>query len=228
MEDTFWHNCWKRNTIGFHQLNYHPLLEQVILPELLKHKCAIQQGTNIAQDKRVFVPLSGKSDDMVWFAEHANVVGSELSNIACQDFFKEKQLTVRPQRIGDFSVYSHENISLWQGDFFSLTEAQIGQFDWIYDRAALIALPDIMQQRYASHLQRFIKPHTTLFLLTLEFPPDEMVGPPFPVDERRVFELFSGFNITCLHTQTLPDKRFAQRVFNVSWLVEKLYLITQS
>ncbi|OKY27956.1 hypothetical protein [Thalassotalea sp. PP2-459] len=228
MEANFWHKCWERNTLGFHQVEYHPLLERVVLPELLKDECSTKQHVGVWPNKRVLVPLSGKSDDMIWFAEYANVVGSELSKIACQDFFKEKQLNIQPKRDGDFFVYRHENISLWQGDFFSLTTDLVGEFDWIYDRAALIALPETMQQSYVNQLKSFINPHTTLFLLTLEFPTDEMSGPPFPVDELRVSELFSDHSVTCLHAQTLPDKRFAQRVFDVSHLVEKLYLITQS
>ncbi|MDO6427849.1 hypothetical protein Q4489_12545 [Thalassotalea sp. 1_MG-2023] len=228
MEANFWHKCWERNTLGFHQLDYHPLLERVILPELLKDECSTKQPASFVPIKRVLVPLSGKSDDMIWFAEYANVVGSELSKIACQDFFKEKEINVNSQRVGDFYVYQHENITLWQGDFFSLTTELVGEFDWIYDRAALIALPESMQQAYIHQLQRFIKPQTKLFLLTLEFPANEMSGPPFPVDELTISEFFSGYNVTCLHAESLPDKRFAQRMFNVSHLVEKLYLITQN
>ncbi|WP_286235238.1 hypothetical protein [Thalassotalea sediminis] len=226
MDANFWHKCWQRNTIGFHQVEFHPWLEQLILPELLTSNDTANAIDSDDACKRVFVPLSGKSDDMLWFANYGEVVGAELSRIACRDFFKEQGLDIQAQVHDEFNVYQHENISLWQGDFFNLTCEDVGDFHWIYDRAALVALPEEMQQRYVKHLQTFIKPITKLFLLTVEFPANEMSGPPFSINETAVKALFNNYNVNCLAVKAIPDKRFAQRVFNVSQFVEKLYVIT--
>jgi hypothetical protein len=55
MEDAFWHKCWERNTLGFHQQQIHPFLA-----EHFKSRC-------LPDDKHVFVPLCGKTLDMVFY-----------------------------------------------------------------------------------------------------------------------------------------------------------------
>lgn len=229
MKASFWHACWERNSLGFHQKSIHPFLSQYLLP-LITPKTFSDEPN---KTQTVFVPLCGKSDDMVWLAEHFTVVGAELSDIACRDFFSEKNIAVNPKLITnaeseeEFKVYSHQSISIWQGDFFKLRANQLPSFDWIYDRAAIIALPSEMQQSYASHLTSFINEHTQLFLISLEFPQEELEGPPFAIFEQDIERLFSGFNVECIAEHDLDDKTFAQRTFNVSYLKEKLYLITK-
>lgn len=211
MEADFWHRCWQRNTTGFHQETLHPFLIQYIKPRLLP------------SDKHVFVPLCGKSLDMVWLAEHMQVTGIELSEIACRDFFVEKSIDYQTVAQPPFIGYGYENITLWQGDFFKFGLSE--HADIVYDRAALIALPKAMQNDYAEHLKRFIEQGTRLFLIALEFPEQEMSGPPFPIFKADIDTLFSGMRVEKLASHELTDKRFAQRVFNVSSLVETLYLI---
>lgn len=216
MKPSFWHKVWERNSIGFHQNELHPFLEEVLKPMLS------------ADDKSVFVPLCGKSLDMIWLAEYMQVVGSELSDIACRDFFIDKKLQPSVNVEGDFCIYQYSDITLYQGDFFALDASRFDTFDWIYDRAALIALPKEMQQLYVNHLTSFIKKNTRLILVSLEFPEEEMSGPPFPIFESNILRLFKGFNIECVYTQELADKRFAQRKFNVTNLVERAYIISRA
>lgn len=216
MESAFWHSCWENNTIGFHQQQVNSLLRQY-MPSLVK-----------PSDRHVFVPLCGKSLDMYWLAEQLTVTGAELSAIACRDFFADSDVNFKQQTQGDFVCYNGLNISLWQGDFFKLTAKQLKPVDWIYDRAALIALPKAMQQQYVAHLLSFFQDKTRLLLLTLEFPENEMSGPPFPVFEADLPQLFPGFVVDCLASQAIENKQFAQRIFPVSHLVEKLYLITKA
>lgn len=181
-----------------------------------------------AHSQAVFVPLCGKSDDMVWLADHMKVVGAELSEIACRDFFAEKGIDVTPKADGEFWRYQHENVSLYQGDFFNLSAERFDAFDWIYDRAALIALPDDMQQQYVKQLCTYLTANTRLFLISLEFPQAELSGPPFALFQPDIERLFSGYNVQCIASHDLDDKIFAQRAFNVSYLREKLYIITHA
>jgi len=213
MEKTFWHGVWERNSIGFHQDEVHPFL--------------ISQFQSLInnQDKKVFVPLCGKSLDMFFLAEHMNVIGSELSEIACQDFFSEQNIEYQRQVKGSFVQYSYQNISLLQGDFFQLAKKDIDEVDWIYDRAALIALPESMQVDYVNAIRQLMDAGTKLLLITLEFPVQELTGPPFPVTEQRVNQLFSDFQITLLAEQELSGGKFARRTFDVSYLKEKYFLI---
>lgn len=215
MDATFWHNCWERNSLGFHQEDVHPFLEKYLAPQLSNAQ------------SHVFVPLCGKSLDMFWLAEHMRVTGAELSEIACRDFFQEQQINYRVDDKGRFKVFSFEEISLYQGDFFQLKPEDINAVDWIYDRAALIALPYTLQQRYVDHLLSFLPPQATLCLISLEFPQDELQGPPFATFSEDIIKLFSGCTVNCIAENELEDKKFAQRTFNVSKLVERLYFINK-
>src|SRR5512138_1105185 len=76
MKRDFWLERWERGETGFHQDEINPYLLQH-WPEL-----------HVAPGGEVFVPLCGKSLDMVWLRERGYfVLGVELSPIAVQDFF---------------------------------------------------------------------------------------------------------------------------------------------
>ena len=215
MENSFWHKCWERNTLGFHQSDVHPLL--------------VEYFTSLAlpSDRHVFVPLCGKTLDMVYLAQSMQVTGNEISDIACHDFFLDNNLEFKSQTLGAFKHYSCQQLALWQGDFFKLSSKAIDTVDWIYDRAALIALPKVMQQKYVEHLKTFFSSQTRLFLVTVEFPQAQLSGPPFAVTEADVNSLFSDFNIEYIATHEIKDKQFAQRQFDVDYLLEKLYVISR-
>ena len=216
MENSFWHKCWERNTLGFHQSDVHPLLLQYF------------KTLSLPSDKHVFVPLCGKTLDMAYLAQHMKVTGNELSAIACRDFFLDNNLEFQQQTLVQFERFFCPQLSLFQGDFFQLPSDSIDTVDWIYDRAALIALPSAMQQKYVNHLKTFFSSHTRLFLVTLEFPKAQLTGPPFSTDSCDMKSLFSGFNIECAATNELRGKQFAQRKLDVDFLTEKLYIITLS
>lgn len=72
----FWHNKWAANQIGFHLEDVNPLLI-----EFWGH-------TKPQREDSVFVPLCGKSEDLIWLASKHDVVqGVELSEIAVRSFF---------------------------------------------------------------------------------------------------------------------------------------------
>ena len=141
MDTSFWHKCWERNALGFHQQHAHPFLSQYFKPRCLP------------TDQHVFVPLCGKTLDMVYLAQLMQVSGNELSAIACRDFFIDNNIAYQQQVLGDFTQFYAQRLSLWQGDFFEFSAGTIASVDWIYDRAALIALPKVMQKKYVEHLK---------------------------------------------------------------------------
>jgi len=156
------------------------------------HVLAFWPRLDLPPGCRVFVPLCGKSRDMIWLAAQGHrVLGVELSPIAVRDFFAEHALSAVRERVGDFERWSAGEIVLLCGDFFHLTADQLSGIGAIYDRAALIALPPEMRVRYASHLQRLLPALPTL-LVTMEYPQAEMAGPPFSVEEAEVRSLFGA------------------------------------
>ncbi|CAG0963598.1 partial Thiopurine S-methyltransferase, partial [Gammaproteobacteria bacterium] len=107
MEQAFWLQRWHEGRIGFHRTEVMPLLE--------KHWGALA----LAAGSRVFVPLAGKSLDLLWLAAQGHrVLGVELSPLAIEQFFSEHGLTpqVHTSRYGTHHVAG--DIELICGDAF--------------------------------------------------------------------------------------------------------------
>src|SRR4030042_914462 len=85
MNPDFWLERWQRNEIGFHQ------------PEINAHLQDFWGQLAVPAGGQVFVPLCGKSRDLLWLrARGHRVLGVELSPIAVRDFFAENALTPAP------------------------------------------------------------------------------------------------------------------------------------
>jgi thiopurine S-methyltransferase len=180
MDPSFWHARWQANDIGFHQPEYHALL-QTYWPRL-----ALPAGS------AVFVPLCGKSLDMVWLAERGHrVIGAELSELAIDAFFAERALQPEVREVGSFKVKSAGPYEMWCGDIFDLPAEAVEKAAAVYDRAALIALPAELQSRYARTLKALL-PTAPVLLITLDYDQSQMQGPPFSTPGRQVLDLFAG------------------------------------
>ena len=180
MDPTFWRERWRKSEIGFHQPDYHGLM--------VKHwpQLGLSAGT------RVFVPLCGKSLDMVWLAERGHrIVGAELSELAVDSFFAERDLEPSVRNEGRFTVKSAGPYELWCGDFFEMPETALAGVAGVFDRAALIALPPQMQARYAQKLADIVPASAPILLITLDYDPSQMAGPPFSTPRAQVRALYS-------------------------------------
>jgi len=155
------------------------------------------------------------------------VEGVELSELAVQAFFEEQRLPYKQVQLGEWRVWEGENIRLWCGDFFELTTAETGALEAIYDRAALIALPAAMRQRYARHLLQLAGGCPQL-LITLSYPQEEMDGPPFSVESAEVralyAEYFTGTGQPCLRADVLAENPHLQER-GLARLDESVYLL---
>jgi len=180
MDTEFWLERWQANQTGFHQDEVNSCLVRY-WPQL-----GLEQGS------RVLVPLCGKSLDMLWLREQGHtVVGVELSRLAAAAFFRENNMTPEVHETSRGTRYTHENIQLFCADFFSLAAEDVGPIDAFYDRAALIALTAAQRPGYATRLVQMLNRHTPGLLLTLDYNPLEMHGPPFAVSHDEVRRLFS-------------------------------------
>lgn len=61
-----------------------------------------------------------------------------------------------------------------------------------YDRAALIALPPEMRERYAAQLQAILPDNCQGLLVTLVYDQQRMDGPPFSVEDAEVERHFAA------------------------------------
>lgn len=181
MDKAFWLDRWENQKIGFHQ--------DEINPYLIKHWPSIEP----ASGSRVFVPLCGKSMDLLWLAEQGyEVTGVEFSQAAVEAFFQEHSLTYQMTTNAKLNVYQSGNITLYQGDFFDLRAADLGPVSVVFDRASLIALPATMRAAYCQQLSA-LAPAASLLLVCMEYDQDAMQGPPFSVTESEVNQYFAKF-----------------------------------
>lgn len=187
MEADFWHDKWQRNEIGFHNSDIHPLLLRY-WPTL-----------GLASNARVLVPLAGKSLDLCWLLEQGHsVVAAELSKLAVDTFFSERQWSADIIEHANHTQYHHGQLDFWAGDLFTLDDKNLSVFDGLYDRAALIALAPDMRKRYVDLMHSLLKPGAKYLLISLEYPDHTRPGPPFAIDADNIAHLFqSGFSIHC-------------------------------
>lgn len=174
MEEQFWYQRWERGETGFHESQVNPALVQYL------------GRLDLTRGSRIFLPLCGKTLDIGWLlAQGHRVVGIELSSLAINELFVSLDLTPAVTPTGALTRYSAKNIDIWVGDIFDLSSSMLGRVDAIYDRAALVALPEDMRNRYAAHLISLT--HTApQLLITYEYDQHLYEGPPFSVPEEEL------------------------------------------
>jgi len=174
MDVNFWHQRWELNEIAFHEREANPLLVKYF--DLL----------SLTKGSRVFLPLCGKTLAIHWLLSNGyRVAGSELSEIAVNQLFSELAIEPNITAFSQIRCYSADNIDIFVGDFFDLSRGMLGRVDGIYDRAALIALPETMRNRYAAHLMQ-ITARAPQLLICLEYDQSLVDGPPFSVTDKEV------------------------------------------
>ncbi len=135
----------------------------------------------------MFVPLCGKSLDLLWLAGQGHpVLGVEISPVGVESFFQENGLKPQVTDAPPFRRYQVDELTVLCGDFFALTPGHLQGVTAVFDRASLIALPPELRPRYAEHLQGLLRPETRILLVTLDYDQAEMAGPPFSVGEDEV------------------------------------------
>lgn len=202
MQPEFWHSRWETQQIGFHQATINPRLQA------FWHTLALPAGS------RAFVPLCGKSRDMLWLLEQGHrVLGVELSPIAVEAFFTENNLNPNRSQHREFARWEQDEVCILCGDFFALTPQDLADVVAVYDRAALIALPPDLRIQYAQHMTRLLRVGTKVLLTTIEYPQALVSGPPFSVEAQEVYRLYeANFSIECLQRQDVlaGNPRFLQ------------------
>ncbi|WP_288129257.1 thiopurine S-methyltransferase [Microbulbifer sp.] len=193
MEKAFWLEKWQKMEIGFHNAEAHPLL--------VKHFDAL----NLPKGSRLFLPLCGKTLDIGWLLGNGyQVAGAELSETAVVQLFEQLQVAPTVDELGELKRYSADGIDIFVGDIFQLDTDTLGEVDAIYDRAALVALPESMRARYA---QLLIALTTTAqqLLITFDYDQSQIAGPPFCVDSDEVKALYSeNYTLSLLQEVNVP------------------------
>jgi thiopurine S-methyltransferase len=211
MDLDFWRQKWEKNEIAFHQSKPNPVLVKYF------------KELKLVEDSRVFLPLCGKTLDIGWLLSQGyRVAGAELSKLAIEHLFLGLGLEPEISKIGNVSRYSATNIDIFVGDIFDLSNEVLGRVDAIYDRAALIALPEEVRNRYAKHLLEITDTAEQL-MISLEYDRSLMDGPPFSVDSDEVNRHYKdAYNLKLLGSRSIPGglKGICAATEN-AWLLKK-------
>lgn len=217
MEKDFWLTKWNTNDIGFHQ--------EIVNPDLINYFNAL----DLKNGDPIFVPLCGKSLDVVWLADQGYpILGVDLSELAANDFFTHLKVTPIITTEGAFKKFHYKNITILCGDFFELTTQQLSSIKGVYDCKALIALPEEMRKRYAKHLSTCLSTDTKILLLSMESPDVVKSRPPFPVSQDEIKSLYHhDFNVQqIVHEKltTLPENLIKKGYQEV---IKTIYCLTK-
>jgi len=159
-------------------------------------------------------------------------VGVELDPRAVSAFFDEwpgispDGLEVSTAATG-LIRYVHQGIEIHQGDFFAFEAGPYGAFDQFYDRAALIALPVELRQRYLRHLASLLASGARGLLITFEYEQNQMDGPPFPVFYEEL-NGFDGLHFERLAARDVLEHHPGMRAKGLTALTESVYLVSKS
>lgn len=226
MEASFWHERWVTGQTGFHEGRPNALLA--------KH-ARLLEGR-----RRVLVPLAGKAHDMIFLWRRAHdVVGVEVVELACRQFFEENQLPHAVEERDAFRAFilrdelraaqgeRSDGIELLCGNIFDATPDRVGRVDAVYDRAALVALDPATRRRYVETLAALLPPRGRMLLVTFAYDQSLLPGPPWSVDGDEVRALFSDlFEVKLLEERPAEaGPRFAQA--GVTSLTESITLLTR-
>jgi thiopurine S-methyltransferase len=181
VQPDFWLDRWRTAQIGFHQA------------AVDRHLKAYWPLLGLPSNSRVFVPLCGKSLDLMWLRDQGHsVIGVELSPLALESFLMEHAIPAKRHVLSCFDVYEADGFTLFCGDYFKLTPALLGGVSGVYDRAALISWTPAARESYAEHLTSLTSPGTQTLLIAVEYPPEQMKGPPFPLTREIIESLYAG------------------------------------
>lgn len=176
MEKVFWQKKWDSDQIGFHQSDYNASMLMYFT-----------EYSN--QNKHVLIPLAGKSKDIIWFLNNGfKVTAIEIIPKAVDDFFKESNLEFKKIR----NTYTSNNLTFIIGDIFK--DIPLEEFDFIYDRASIIALPSETRLNLVEIYKELINKSTKLYSIFINYDQAQMDGPPFAIDKETFKNYFKDYN----------------------------------
>lgn len=211
MHASFWHERWEKGEIQFHQHEINSLL--------VSHF----EKLDLPKGARVFLPLCGKTRDFLWLLDAGyRVVGAELSELAIKQLFVDFGIEPSILRVGGFDHYHAREIDVFVGDFFALSAEILGPVDAVYDRAALVALPAGMRDRYSAHLMQVTNSAPQL-LITFEYDQQRIDGPPFSIGETEVRTHYGkGYTLAFAESKSVEGGLKGQvEAIETAWLLHK-------
>ena len=205
--EEYWTDRWKEGKTGWHREEVHNIL--------IKY---VDELTGGRSNLRVFLPLCGKSVDMLWLADQGHiVVGVELAKQAIEGFFTENNLTftlesVKMAASGEpAEVYKckEKKITIFCCDLFTIKDDDVGgKFDAIWDRGSLSAIVPFAEdrgKRYTKKMHSLLAKDGNYMLESHYYEVDRGGKPPASISDDLRNELYGeDFDIKELQVDKIP------------------------
>ena len=119
---------------------------------------------------------------------------------------------------------NQKKINLWYGDFFKLPLSVCNKISGVYDRAALIALPEEVRRNYTREILKNGQQLSEILLISYEYPAGSVLGPPFCVPESEIKVLYPDFSFQVMNSEIeervlkdLPKFKSVEVIETTSW-----------
>ncbi|OWF35528.1 probable thiopurine S-methyltransferase [Mizuhopecten yessoensis] len=213
-----WNERWGKKQTQFHMPKVHPMLS----------KC-IDRLTDGKKNLRFFVPLCGKSMDLNWLLEQGHeVVGCDCSEAGCKEVFERDSIpytTEYRQNVKSTLLKATDRkLSLYVGDFFQLQRKELGEFDCVWDRGSLVAVPVKKRQEYADIILSIMTNETRYLLDCFLVNNDIFGGPPFNCTEEEVNK-YIGHQCRVEKIEERDAMTNWQKTWGLKSFVEEVYMI---
>lgn len=194
------------------------------------HRTLIKYYNQIFKDdseKRVFIPLCGKSLDMLYLTDQGHeVVGVEFSDFAVKSFFEDSKLDYTKEAIKNFVIWKSKdpakNVTIYQGDFYEVESKTLGFFDVVWDRGSFTAINIDDRELYTDIMFQIMKPSARYLVQVCKYDGSLYGGPPHYVTEHAMKSTFGRkCNFEKLETRIVAPPVFAA---GIDWNVA-VYLL---
>lgn len=177
-----WAAAWSKGQTGWHLDKANRFLVDNLdwLSGGARSPLAKEGSTRMA-----LVPLCGKSEDMMYLLSQGyGVVGVDGVDKPLLEFLATHNLEFREETtsVGKKFVACDGQLTLICCDIFNITPSLVGPVDFVYDRAALIALDPPDRKGYTDVIFSCLPaPGQRLLLITVAYDQSAMDGPPWSV-----------------------------------------------
>ena len=178
MDKDFWQSKWIKNEIGFHEGKPNDFL--------VKYFDHIRSNDKLS----ALLPLCGISQDILWLSNRCEkVTGIEIHKPALERFLVENGITdfVTIDTLNS-TKFSFDNVDLIACDFLKFEDQQ--SFNFIFDRASLVALPKEIRVTYVNKCANILMKGGKILLVSFEYDNSLFVGPPFSIASAEIERLY--------------------------------------
>ena len=173
----FWSQVWQEGTIRFHQKDYNSQMMNFFKDIDLKNKT-------------VFIPLAGKTKDIMYFLERgAHVTAVEFVEQAIVEFFEDNEILYK--KTGN--LYQCENLNFYAMDLFDFKSEN--KFDVLYDRASQVVFNSESRPAYYQLLSTVITPQTIVLLGSIDHAGPKEYGPPHKISPEEIKSAYKKMGI---------------------------------